>query len=127
MNKILFFIFLFFLSPCFSLEDTFQFDTLEKERTYIEITEELRCLVCQNESLLESQAGFAKDLRKQIALKVAQGENKEKIINSLEKVYGSYILYKPPLKKNTYFLWVFPFLILCVGLCVLLMLVRRSK
>ncbi|EKD75676.1 MAG: hypothetical protein ACD_44C00050G0003 [uncultured bacterium] len=127
MNKILFFIFLFFLSPCFSLEDAFQFDTPEKEKTYIEITEELRCLVCQNESLLESQAGFAKDLRKQIALEVAQGENKEKIISSLKRVYGDYILYKPLLKKNTYFLWAFPFLILFVGLCVLLMILRRSK
>ena len=77
-----------------------------------EISQNIRCLVCQNQSIDESNSELAKDLRILIKEKVSKGFNNKEIYNYLSKRYGDYILLNPPLKINTLLLWFLPFLIL---------------
>ena len=79
------------------------------------IATELRCLVCQNETLADSQADLAADLRKQIREKLKQGMSDEQIRTFMVERYGDFVLYRPPVKSTTIFLWAGPFLLLVVG------------
>src|ERR1051326_3566126 len=69
------------------------------------LTEQLRCLVCQNETLADSRADLAEDLRKQIRKQMKQGKSDQEIIAFLTERYGDFVLYKPPVKSTTYLLW----------------------
>jgi cytochrome c-type biogenesis protein CcmH len=85
----------------------------------------LRCLVCQNESLAASQADLAIDLKNQIREKMRAGESDDAILAYLVARYGDFVLYKPPFKATTLLLWAGPFALLVVGLIVLGMSIRR--
>ncbi|MDQ4146681.1 MAG: cytochrome c-type biogenesis protein CcmH [Pseudomonadota bacterium] len=87
---------------------------------YHALLEELRCLVCQNESLAESNAALATDLRAVIRGMMKRGASNEQIINFLVLRYGDFILYRPPFKPITYLLWLAPFVLAATGLTVLL-------
>jgi cytochrome c-type biogenesis protein CcmH len=87
---------------------------------YHVLLEELRCLVCQNESLAESNADLATDLRAEIRGMMKRGASNEQIINFLVARYGDFILYRPPFKPITYLLWLAPFVLAATGLTVLL-------
>jgi len=76
---------------------------------------ELRCLVCQNESLAASQADLAEDLRKEVYGMFKEGKSRDEIIDFLVARYGDFVLYDPPLKPSTYVLWLGPFLLVGVG------------
>ncbi|MBI5448528.1 MAG: cytochrome c-type biogenesis protein CcmH [Gammaproteobacteria bacterium] len=93
--------------------------SMEQQQRYTELTQELRCLVCQNEALSDSQSVFAKKLRQQISDKIVAGESKQAIVGYLTSRYGDFILYKPPFQKNTYLLWSFPLLALFMGMIIL--------
>ena len=93
----------------------FQFNSPEQERDFRELIEELRCLVCQNESLAGSQAELAQDLRREVYELLMQGKNKEQVISFLVTRYGDFVLYNPPLKPSTYPLWFGPFILIAVG------------
>ena len=80
---------------------------------------ELRCLVCQNQSIEESNAELAVDLRRQIREQIAQGRSDREIIDYMVARYGDFVLYRPPFKASTALLWVGPFLLLLVGVIVL--------
>lgn len=98
-----------------------------QQQQYYAVAKELRCLVCQNEDLLDSQAPLAADLRKQIHDMVLQHKKTEMIKQYFTTRYGDYILYNPPLQKNTYFLWfapVFIFIITCILFWIYL---RKNK
>ncbi|MCX7891714.1 MAG: cytochrome c-type biogenesis protein CcmH [Burkholderiales bacterium] len=77
---------------------------------------ELRCLVCQNQSIEESNAELAVDLRRQIREQIAQGKSDREIIDYMVARYGDFVLYRPPFKATTALLWIGPFLLLAVGL-----------
>lgn len=94
-------------------------DNPELELKVKEITQELRCLVCQNESIADSHADLANDLRNQVREKLIQNQSKQEIIDYMVARYGDFVLYKPPLKTSTWALWLSPFLLLIVGLFVL--------
>lgn len=97
------------------------------EARVMAIAHELRCLVCQNETIASSQAGLAVDLREQIRERLRQGKQPEQIRAFMVERYGSFVLYKPPFEPNTWVLWVGPFVLLAGGLGVLgLLLQRRS-
>jgi cytochrome c-type biogenesis protein CcmH len=85
------------------------------EARVLAIAEELRCVVCQNETLAASQADLARDLRAQIRLQLQQGRTHEEITDFMVARYGAFVLYRPPLQASTLLLWVGPFLLLGVA------------
>jgi len=90
------------------------------------ITEELRCLVCQNQTIADAHADLAIDLRNQVREKVKQGMSDQAIKDYMVQRYGDFVLYRPPVKSTTWLLWFGPFLLLLGGL-VILMLRLRSR
>jgi len=95
------------------------------EARVLKIAEELRCLVCQNETIAASQADLAKDLRQQIREQLGQGRTQAQILEFMAQRYGDFVLYRPPLQLSTVLLWVGPFVLLLVAAGVLLMNIRR--
>src|SRR6266536_3440196 len=91
------------------------------------LTEQLRCLVCQNETLADSRADLAEDLRKQIREQMKAGKSDQEIIAFLTQRYGDFILYKPPVKSTTYLLWFGPFVLLILGTVVLFRFLKRRR
>lgn len=88
---------------------------------------ELRCLVCQNESLASSDADLAKDLRDEVyRMKIEEGRSNEAVIDFMVDRYGEFVLYEPPVTPMTYLLWGGPLVLLLVGLGVLAVIVRRQ-
>jgi cytochrome c-type biogenesis protein CcmH len=83
------------------------------------LTEQLRCMVCQNETLDASRADLAENLRKEIREQIKAGKSDQEIIAFLTQRYGDYVLYNPPVKKTTYLLWFGPFVLLIGGTVVL--------
>src|SRR5439155_26380119 len=88
------------------------------------LTEQLRCLVCQNETLADSRADLAEDLRKEIREQMQQGKSDQEVIAFLTQRYGDFVLYKPPVKATTYPLWFGPFVLLIAGTLVLFRFLR---
>lgn len=95
------------------------------EARVLKIAEELRCLVCQNETIAASQADLAKDLRQQIREQLTQGRTQPEILDFMAQRYGDFVLYRPPLKFSTVLLWAGPFVLLLLAAGVLLMNIRR--
>jgi cytochrome c-type biogenesis protein CcmH len=91
------------------------------------LTEQLRCLVCQNETLADSRADLAEDLRRQIREQMKAGKSDQEIIAFLTDRYGDFVLYKPPVKRTTYLLWFGPFVLLIVGTGVLYRYLKRRR
>jgi cytochrome c-type biogenesis protein CcmH len=101
--------------------------TTAQEAQYHALLPELRCLVCQNESLADSQASLAADLRYEVRGLVAKGLSDEQVKQYLTDRYSDFILYKPPLAARTLVLWFGPFMLLLVGLAVLVAYTRRAR
>src|ERR1041385_6548223 len=91
------------------------------------LTEQLRCLVCQNETLADSRADLAEDLRKQIREQIKAGKSDQEIIAFLTDRYGDFVLYNPPVKMTTYLLWFGPFLFLGGGTVILYRYLSRRR
>ena len=104
-----------------------QFDNAEQEQRYHFLIDELRCLVCQNQNLADSNAELAQDLREQVYLMIKNGDTNENIINFMVTRYGDFVLYRPPLKPTTYMLWVGPFIILLIALIVVVQFIRKRQ
>jgi len=88
---------------------------------------ELRCLVCQNQTLADSNAPLAEDLRREVREMIAKNMSDKEIIDFLVTRYGDFVLYRPPLKTTTMLLWVGPFLLLIGGAIALVMALRRRQ
>ena len=84
----------------------------------VELAKQLRCLVCQNETIADSRAGLAVDLRNKLREQMAAGKSDAEIIAFMTERYGDFVLYRPPLKATTVLLWVGPFLLLAIGLAI---------
>ncbi|MDP2108783.1 MAG: cytochrome c-type biogenesis protein CcmH [Rhodocyclaceae bacterium] len=97
------------------------------EQRLIQISTELRCLVCQNESLAGSQAELAQDLRREVRDLIKQGNSDQQVKDFLVSRYGDFVLYRPQLKPSTWLLWGGPFVLLIVGLAVLVSYLRRRS
>ena len=91
------------------------------------IAEELRCLVCQNETIAASHADLAIDLKNQIRIKLTQGQSQKQILDFMVDRYGDFVLYRPPLKTTTVLLWLGPFVLLGVAASMLVLNVRRRR
>jgi len=90
-----------------------------ESKKYNEIIGSLRCLVCQNQSLAESDSSLAKDLRLKVKELIRNGKSSDEIYEFMSERYTDYVLYNPPIKKSTYFLWYGPFIILAICLIFL--------
>ncbi len=95
------------------------------ERRVQSLSEELRCLVCQNQSLADSNADLAIDLKNQVREKLKQGASEKEVITFMTERYGDFVLYRPPVKLTTLLLWFGPGLLLVAGLIALFMRLRR--
>jgi cytochrome c-type biogenesis protein CcmH len=91
------------------------------------LSKELRCLVCRNESLADSPAGLADDLRREIREQIKAGKTDQEIIAFLQARYGEYILYRPRVTPMTYLLWFGPFVVLLAGLAVLFYYIKQRR
>jgi len=91
------------------------------------LTEQLRCMVCQNETLDASRADLAENLRKEIREQIKAGKSDQEIIAFLTQRYGDYVLYNPPVKKTTYLLWFGPFILLIGGTAVLYRYLKNRR
>jgi cytochrome c-type biogenesis protein CcmH len=97
------------------------------EGRMVRITSELRCLVCQNQTIADSHAPLAVDLRNQVLEQLQQGKSDQQIIDYMTARYGDFVLYRPPLKATTAVLWFGPGLLLLVSLATLFMVLRRRS
>ena len=97
------------------------------EKRVMALAEELRCLVCQNQTLADSNAPLAEDLRNQLREKMREGKSDAEVVDFLVERYGDFVLYRPPFKATTMLLWLGPFLLLVLGFAVLLRRVRRRR
>jgi cytochrome c-type biogenesis protein CcmH len=97
------------------------------EQRAMAIAAELRCLVCQNQTIADSHAPLAIDLKNQIREQVAQGKGDNEIRGYMVERYGEFVLYRPAVRSATLFLWFGPFLVLAAGLVALFMRIRRQR
>lgn len=91
------------------------------------LSQELRCLVCQNETLADSRAGLAEDLRREIREQMKAGKTDPEIIAFLTARYGDFVLYRPRVKPTTYLLWFGPFILLAIGLLILYRQLKQRR
>src|SRR5215468_4463065 len=91
------------------------------------LTKQLRCLVCQNETLADSQAQLAEDLRREIREQIKAGKSDQEIMAYATQRYGDFILYNPPVKATTYLLWFGPFLLLVIGSVLLFRFLKQRR
>ena len=97
------------------------------EERVMNLSRELRCLVCQNETLADSRADLAEDLRNQIREQMKAGKSDKEIVAYLTQRYGKFILYNPPIDPTTYLLWFGPFVLLLAGLFVLFRYLKQRR
>ena len=120
------------LSPCIpalSLAgiETLNFANPQQETRYKKIIAELRCLVCQNQNLADSNADLAKDLRKKTHAMILAGQTNAQIIDFMVARYGDFVRYRPPFNPSTALLWISPALLLALVLGILWRVTRRSR
>ncbi|MDO9169847.1 MAG: cytochrome c-type biogenesis protein CcmH [Methylobacter sp.] len=104
-----------------------QFANPEQQEAYETLTSELRCLVCQNQTIADSNAELAADLRRQVYEMLQQGKSKQDIAQFMTDRYGDFVLYNPPFKLKTGVLWLGPVAFLLIGLVIVFLFVRRKK
>ena len=102
------------------------FDPIAHQRV-VEVSEQLRCLVCQNQSIAESNAELAVDLRNQVIEQVKAGKTNKEIIDFMVERYGDFVLYKPPFKMTTAILWLGPLALFVIGVGAFYVNLRRHK
>ena len=104
--------------PALAVEDYAPFADPVLEARYQSLIRETRCLVCQNQTIADSNATLASDLRRQIREQLAAGASDREIIDYLVTRYGDFVLYRPPVKSTTWLLWAGPGLLVLIGLAV---------
>lgn len=97
------------------------------EKRVTALSEQLRCLVCQNQSVADSNAGLALDLKNQVREKLAAGQSEQQVVDFMVARYGDFVLYSPPLKISTWLLWFGPFVLLAVAVAALLARLAKRR
>jgi len=125
MKTVIFLLF-FLVTPALAIQpDEILEDKVLEERARV-ISKELRCLVCQNQSIDDSDAPLARDLRVLVRERLQAGESDEKVIKFVVDRYGDFVLLRPPVKASTLTLWVSPIAVLIVGVILLLARFRKQ-
>ena len=121
------FLFQFFLTSSYSIEPSEILNNEEQELRARNISKNIRCMICQNQSIDESSAPLAKDLRILIRNKIKDGEKDSEIYKFLTDRYGDFILLKPAFKLNTLFLWLAPFIFFIIGIFIIFIHNKKSR
>ncbi len=116
-----------FAQQAFDGHDAHETLTEEQRARYQTLAQELRCLVCQNQNIADSDAPLAADLREQLRLQLTAGRSDAEITDYLTARYGDFVLYRPPFKASTWLLWLGPFVLLLVALVAALRMVRLRR
>jgi cytochrome c-type biogenesis protein CcmH len=107
--------------------ETFKFDSPDTEKVFHKLSEELRCLVCQNQNIAESNADLAKDLRLEMYNMLTDGKTEDEIVDFMVQRYGDYVLYRPPFKPMTWLLWLGPLIVFVIGLIFAIRFMRSQS
>jgi cytochrome c-type biogenesis protein CcmH len=119
---------LVFSVNAFAIDEEPAFSDPAMQERYEKLTRELRCLVCQNQTIADSNAGLAGDLRREVRELMTQGKTDEEIDDYLTARYGDFVLYNPPVKPRTYLLWAAPGLLVILGLGAAVgVILRRTR
>ncbi len=111
----------------FAAEPLPDLPSVEQQRTYDRLIRELRCLVCKNQNLLDSNAELAADLRRKTHELIAEGRNYQEVVDYMTDRFGTFVMYRPPLKTSTYALWGLPFLGFMVVLTLIIHRIRKRS
>ena len=114
-------------SGAFAVEALPASDNPALEAQVMKISTELRCLVCQNQTIADSHADLAVDLRRQVREMLQNGQSEQQVIDYMTARYGDFVLYRPPFKALTALLWIGPAVMVVVGLGTLLVVLRRRS
>jgi cytochrome c-type biogenesis protein CcmH len=106
--------------------DIHEFANEQQRLDYQQLTEELRCLVCQNQNIADSDAGLAKDLRNEVAKMVKQDMSQAEITDYLVKRYGDFVRYNPPMRADTIVLWVMPLIVLLIAVFMVIRTIKKN-
>ena len=107
------------------VQEPLKFQNAQQEERFNHLTRELRCLVCQNQNLADSDAQLAHDLRTEVHEMLIAGKSDEEIKQFMVDRYGDFVLYRPPVQENTVLLWVAPIALLLGGALILFMIIRK--
>tara|TARA_B100000965_G_C18953746_1_gene482468 strand:+ start:35 stop:415 length:381 start_codon:yes stop_codon:yes gene_type:complete len=121
MKKILIIVFLNFVT------NNFNFSYADETKLQLEIYKNLRCLICQGQSIADSNSDFAQTVKLVVKDKIEEGKTKEEIYDFLISKYGEWIVYKPKLSKHNILLWTFPYFILIFGGIIIFILIKKRK
>jgi len=116
-----------FITPAQARFETHDFATPQMENDYNVLVQELRCLVCQNQNLADSNAELAQDMRLLVYKKLSEGMNKQQIVDFMVLRYGDFVMYRPPVKKSTFLLWFGPLIFFGVAALVVFSYMRTQK
>jgi len=109
----------------YSAFNTYQFEDPVKKKRFDTLINELRCTVCQNQTIAGSNAGLAKDLRDKVYKMVNEGKTEQEIKDFMVARFTDFVLYRPPVKKSTYLLWIGPFVLLLLAIIILIIQIRK--
>jgi len=118
---------LLFVTQAHARFETHDFATEQMEEDYNVLVQELRCLVCQNQNLADSNAELAQDMRIRVYKMLSEGNSKEEIVDFMVLRYGDFVMYRPPVKSTTYILWFGPLLFFVVAALVVFSYMRKQK
>jgi cytochrome c-type biogenesis protein CcmH len=109
------------------VQEPMVFASQQQEERFNQLTQELRCLVCQNQNLADSDAPLAHDLRREVHEMLQTGQSNEDIKRFLVERYGDFVLYRPPVQTNTYLLWLAPLFLLLGGALILRSSIKKRS
>lgn len=114
----------FALPAAYAVEDKYDFDSPQQRENFLQLTAELRCPMCQNQNIADSDAMIAHDMRRKVYSLLKQGKSEQEVIDYMKARYGDFVHYKPPVTVATLWLWLGPVLFIVIALIVVIR--RRS-
>jgi cytochrome c-type biogenesis protein CcmH len=116
---------MFLACPAFAIDAGRAFDDPAEQERYERLIQDLRCLVCQNQSIADSNATLASDLRREVRDLMEAGQSDEQIRSFMTERYGDFVLYRPPVRPRTWLLWSAPALLLLAGIGIAVLVISR--
>lgn len=116
-----------FAAPSQAVVEYHPFDDPAKEQAYLSLISELRCLVCQNQTIADSNADLAKDLRQQVYDMLQQGKSQQDVVDFMTQRYGDFVMYRPAFNAKTGLLWLGPIAFLLIGIVTVVILAKSKK
>ena len=124
MMRLIFISFMVLSLQALASEEKYHFDDPEKRRIFLELTQELRCPMCQNQNIADSDAMIANDLRRKVYQLLQEGKSQQEVVDYMKQRYGDFVYYQPPVTPATLWLWVLPVLFV---LAAAVFIVRSRK